>query len=364
MIVVHVTNSVMSGGVGTMIRALIYEQSRSGITPIVLTNGNELEAFKKWCKIKKINISFYPIEEIRIKKMTITGGLSRKMYNRLLKNSDGEQMIFHFHNPISVGLFSYIPKDSVCTLHGFIGRISNKVLSNKIVYMTIKRMIKKNVQMIGCCNAVAEYFNSLFRTDCFKGILNGIEEYEKGINKYIKKSNKIKIGFASHIDELKGWNIIEEAYNLMKHETRSMVEFYFAGEIAEESLYDFEKFSQNSNVKYVGYIDDAKENFIPYLDVLVLPSRTEGLPMCLLEAMKSNVIIIATDVGGIGEIVEDGVSGFLIKRSGEALCDVLEKIINDPILFSRLKQNFELSSKQDGSAKKMSKEYKMLYDSL
>lgn len=364
MIVVHVTNSVMSGGVGTMIRALVYEQSRAGITPIVLANGNELEGFKKWCEIKKVNISFYPIEQIRTKKMTISGGLSRKMYKRLLKNSNGERMVFHFHNPISVGLFSYIPRDSVCTFHGFIGKISNNILSNKIAFMTIKRMIKKNVRMIGCCNAVADYFNSIFRTDRFKGILNGIEEYEKGINKYIGKSDKIKIGFASQIDELKGWNIIKDAYNLMKDEIRSKVEFYFAGKIAEGSLDDFEKFCQNENVNYVGYIEDAKEKFIPYLDVLLLPSRTEGLPMCLLEAMQYNVVIVATNVGGIGEIVEDGVSGFLIERSGDALCDVLEKIINDQLLFSKLKQNLKLSSKKNGSARRMSKEYKMLYDNL
>lgn len=364
MIVVHVTNSVMSGGVGTMIRALIYEQSKEKIKPIILTNGNECDDFKRWCEMKKIEIPFYPIEKYRIKKMTISGGLSYKTYKYLLKISAGERIVFHFHNPISVGLCSYIPRDSVCTLHGFIGKISNNVLSNKIAFMTIKRMIKKNVQMIGCCNAVADYFNSLFRTDCFKEILNGIEEYEKGINKYIGKSDKIKIGFASQIDELKGWNIIKEAYNLMEHEIRSKVEFYFAGKIGEGSLDDFEKFCQNDNVNYVGYIEDAKENFIPYLDILLLPSRTEGLPMCLLEAMQYNVIIIATNVGGVGEIVEDGVLGFLIERSGNALCDVLEKIINDQLLFSRLKQNLKLSSKENGSARRMSKEYKMLYDNL
>ena len=57
----------------------------------------------------------------------------------------------------------------------------------------------------------------------------------------------------------------------MEHEIRSKVEFYFAGKIGEGSLDDFEKFCQNDNVNYVGYIEDAKENFIPYLDILLLP---------------------------------------------------------------------------------------------
>jgi glycosyltransferase involved in cell wall biosynthesis len=44
---------------------------------------------------------------------------------------------------------------------------------------------------------------------------------------------------------------------------------------------------------------------------LILPSRHEGLPICLIEAMMSSRPVIANPAGGSGEVIEDGVTGFL-----------------------------------------------------
>lgn len=53
-------------------------------------------------------------------------------------------------------------------------------------------------------------------------------------------------------------------------------------------------------------------------DVLLLLSDYEGLPLTILEAMRLGVVVIATDVGAVSEVVEDGVNGFLIPRDGAA----------------------------------------------
>jgi glycosyltransferase involved in cell wall biosynthesis len=54
------------------------------------------------------------------------------------------------------------------------------------------------------------------------------------------------------------------------------------------------------------------DRFYPYLDLLVLPSYTEGLPNVVLEAFASSVPVVATAVGGTPEVVEDKVSGYLV----------------------------------------------------
>jgi glycosyltransferase involved in cell wall biosynthesis len=54
------------------------------------------------------------------------------------------------------------------------------------------------------------------------------------------------------------------------------------------------------------------DRFIPFLDLLVLPSYTEGLPNVVLEAFASSVPVVATAVGGTPELVEDKVSGYLV----------------------------------------------------
>jgi glycosyltransferase involved in cell wall biosynthesis len=54
------------------------------------------------------------------------------------------------------------------------------------------------------------------------------------------------------------------------------------------------------------------DRFYPFFDLLVLPSYTEGLPNVVLEAFAARVPVVATAVGGTPEIVEDGISGFLV----------------------------------------------------
>jgi len=67
------------------------------------------------------------------------------------------------------------------------------------------------------------------------------------------------------------------------------------------------------------------------LDVLVLPSHTEGLPRVVLEAGASGAAVLASDVGGVGEVVEDGETGVLVPpRRPDALAAALDDLVADP----------------------------------
>jgi glycogen synthase len=71
--------------------------------------------------------------------------------------------------------------------------------------------------------------------------------------------------------------------------------------------------------------------------VVVLPSHREGLPLCILEAMAHGRPVVASAVGGIPELVADGVTGLLVPAGDvTALRAALERLLGDPILRRRM----------------------------
>ena len=66
-------------------------------------------------------------------------------------------------------------------------------------------------------------------------------------------------------------------------------------------------------VEFAGYLSQTEvAALLAYADCLVLPSFAEGVPVVLMEAMAARLPVIATRVGGVSELVEDGVSGLLV----------------------------------------------------
>jgi glycosyltransferase involved in cell wall biosynthesis len=81
-----------------------------------------------------------------------------------------------------------------------------------------------------------------------------------------------------------------------------------------------------------GYVADAPAR-LGELDVFVLPARAENLPMAILEAMAWAVPVVATRVGGVPELVADGITGLLVEPDDPgALGRALEALVQDPAL--------------------------------
>jgi glycosyltransferase involved in cell wall biosynthesis len=115
-------------------------------------------------------------------------------------------------------------------------------------------------------------------------------------------------------------------------------------------------------VRFLGQVQDRVQLFRA-LDLFVLSSRYEGLPMVLLEAMASGIPVVSTDLEGIHHALEGGRHGLLIPSGDEeALSDCLlhsnERIQHESLRSARLKVE------SDFSAQKAAKKLENLYQSL
>lgn len=84
-------------------------------------------------------------------------------------------------------------------------------------------------------------------------------------------------------------------------------------------------------INFVGYQSQSKvREYMQHTDVLVLPSFAEGVPVVLMEAMATAVPVVATRIAGINELIEHGVSGYLVPPGDvDSLTKAIENLLRD-----------------------------------
>lgn len=173
------------------------------------------------------------------------------------------------------------------------------------------------------------------------------------------------IGSIGRLSEEKGYRYLIEAFYLMIQEG---VDAYLLiiGEGSERNFLEqlIEKLSLTDKILLPGYCP-AAHDYLSYLDVFVLPSLTEGLPITLLEAMQARVPIVATRVGGVPEVLENGKDGLLVEpRDPEKLADAISRIYHDTKIGSKLTDCAYKKVITDYTTEKMALQYLDIYREL
>ncbi len=180
----------------------------------------------------------------------------------------------------------------------------------------------------------------------------------------LEEGSKV-VGFIGRLGPEKGIPYLLEAADTICRSTRG-VYFILIGEgiLKEETEGFIASRGLNDRIIMLGWRRDAT-GLLPDMDMLLLPSLTEGTPMIILEAMAAGVPVIASDVGGIGEIIEDSRTGLLIKpRDSGAIVESVKALMDDTGLAERISRNAASEVESRFSARRMSEKYKQTYLSL
>ncbi|MGI9258175.1 MAG: glycosyltransferase family 4 protein [Gammaproteobacteria bacterium] len=151
-------------------------------------------------------------------------------------------------------------------------------------------------------------------------------------------SGRFVIGNVAELDDdTKGQRTIIEVARRLEVEVPNAL-FLLIGKGKDEAELK-EEAEGLSNIRFVGWTDRLAD-YYSAMDLFMFPSRTEALGSAVLEAMSLGLPVIASDVGGIPEIVQPGVNGFLIDSADvNAWAHRVEQLCGDSCLRSRLAQN-------------------------
>lgn len=350
----------LGGGVGTVIKNLIDYQVKEGykVALIYLDDGNKINSDFLKSIPKEVNL--FPIKP-KLRKMNFLFGLNiKKIYNK--EKYKSKKIVFHNHGLASVGLLNNLKNiNIVCTVHG--KTTNSRGIVKIITNLTITKLALNKSCIVAVSDDTQNYYSKFCKKNYIKVVKNGIKINDEKVKQYKQiDKNKFYIGYASFIDELKGWRYLKDAYSKLS-ENRNM-KLIFAGDGNSKDLEELEEYILDNiekNIEYLGNVTDAGHKLVPNFDVLVLPSKSEGIPMVILEAIGNGVPVIATPVGGIPEVIEDGINGFIVSRNSKEIAEKIEMLYKDNELYDRISRNAKITYKNNFTVDKMCEKYLEIY---
>ena len=156
----------------------------------------------------------------------------------------------------------------------------------------------------------------------------------------------VTLGMVGRITEAKGHGLLLKAMSRLRPELRDRIGLIVVGAPAPGCSEDLRyahrleeyavRYGLREKILWAGYQPDPGP-YYALMDVLLLPSSSEALPLTILEALQRGIPVIASRAGGVPEIVRDGSNGLLVSPEDEdALVRSLERFIEDQSLRDRL----------------------------
>ncbi len=149
----------------------------------------------------------------------------------------------------------------------------------------------------------------------------------------------VTIGVVSRLEEIKGMDLVVPAFKLV-HEKNLDIRLLIVGDGSLRSMMEQQANDAglSTEVEFVGRQPQERlQDYYDKIDILLIPSRSEGFGLTAIEGMARGCVVVASNVGGLPEVVKDGISGLL--HIPENLGDIAEKILSllyDKTLAERL----------------------------
>lgn len=290
-------------------------------------------------KLKEMNI-----EHIKIGDMESKNPINIIKNIRIIKKiiKDKNITIIHSHHRMAAMYANLVSNKKIIKLANAHNTFFNKKILTKLAY--------KNTHIIAVGEKVKENLINFYGINKknIDVIYNAVKPFcnEVKIDNEIDKSKKagyFTIANIGRLSEQKGMEYFIKAAEIVKKQNK-MTKFYIVGSGEDKKKLEIlvkEKKMEDS-IEFMGFRADV-QNIMSQVDLIVLSSLWEGLPLTPMEAFSVGKTIVATSVDGTVEIVKDKENGYLVEpRNSEELANAICKLIeNEPI-----RKKFEVNALQ------------------
>ncbi len=348
--ILHISSEKTWRGGEQQIAYLLEESSKLGVNNHVLCRNQS--AFENYCdqhNIEHFNTEF--------------SGFGLFKSARLLKKIAPNYDVIHAHTAKA---------HLLCFYALLLGMKAKVVVARRVDFtpsqswLTRMRYEHKSIQKIICVseaikNIMQAYLkkNATRCTTIYSGI--DLSKFKNQSSFDVKKHygiapDKILIGNTSALADHKDYfTFLDTARIILEQNQRIYFLIFGEGPLEREIKTYAQDLGIEKNILFTGFVDNIPE-ILPQIDVFLITSKTEGLGTSILDAFACKVPVVATEAGGIPELVEHGKTGLSASvGDSRSLAEHVFKILNDSDLKASLIENaytkLQLFSKENTAKK-------------
>lgn len=223
-------------------------------------------------------------------------------------------------------------------IHG--GKFFTQGFRNGIFSVLTRIMLKSAKVVLVLSESDRKFVENLHEKCTVRVLKNAVPFYESQKNDG-RPTREKSLLFLGRLHKGKGLDEIVEACRILKSEG---FEFRFkcfgTGEMKDSFVAKMNEIL-GDRFFYGGVVSGAEKRLaFAESDIFLLPSHYEGMPISLLEAMAAGCVPVVSDVGSIGDAVENEVNGFLIEpRDHGQITNTLKRLLSDEIDWVKMREN-------------------------
>jgi L-malate glycosyltransferase len=334
--ILHLSSEKTWRGGEQQIAYLIEEHKKLGINSFVASkNGSE---FSKYCTAQDWEFIEVPFSN----SMDLRSALTIKRYCK-----EKQIDIVHMHSSGSHG---------VGVLSAAFGNRADLILSRRVDFELRNNFLSRwkynhpSIKKIICVsNKIKEIVQkTISNPSICETIYSGIDLSKFKISsheitlrsEYEIPENHFLIGNTSALADHKDYfTFVNTAKEVLSKCSKTSFVIFGKGPLERQIKEYVSKLGLDDNFIFTGFVENIPD-LLPQLDLFLMPSKTEGLGTSLLDAMACKLPIVATEAGGIPEIVINGKTGLTAAIGNhEELAKLILKIIENPSIAKTLSEN-------------------------